>query len=284
MTDSKKIQWLVITDLDGTLLNHHDYDIEDALPAINKLRQQDIPVIFNTSKTFSETISLQNQIKIEAPFVVENGSCIYFPKSLYPDLKYSKIISSREQYWEIVLGQTHSAISDILELIDTPPSYYQLLSACSPEEASNLTGLSIKQAEQAISREFSEPLIWNGGDEKLALFKEQLKEHNLNTLQGGRFLHVLGNCDKGIATSKLKDILMTEEHKIKTIVLGDSANDAAMLEVADMSIIVNSPSNHHLQQMITPNIHTTQAAPAGWSEGIDTALLALKKSKYKELS
>ena len=38
MTHKKTTQWLVITDLDGTLLNHHSYATGNALPAIRKLK------------------------------------------------------------------------------------------------------------------------------------------------------------------------------------------------------------------------------------------------------
>ena len=46
-------QWLVVTDLDGTMLNHHSYDVEDARMAVLKLQDKHIPVILNTSKTYA---------------------------------------------------------------------------------------------------------------------------------------------------------------------------------------------------------------------------------------
>jgi len=279
MTNKKPIQWLVVTDLDGTLLNHHDYATDMALPAINKLQSLNIPIIFNTSKTFSESVSLQKKLNIQAPFIVENGSCIYLPKHLYTDINLNEQYQSRDDYWEIPLGMAHTKINNILKRIDTPASCYQLLSACNAEQAAALTDLSPSQAEQAISREFSEPLIWNAGNKELTIFKRQLNGHNLNTLQGGRFLHVLGNCDKGIALNKLKEILSTSEKQIKTIALGDSENDAAMLKQSDISIIVNSPSNHQLLNTLTPTIHSTKDAPEGWAESIYTALNILKDSQ-----
>lgn len=281
MTHNKLTQWLVVTDLDGTLLNHHSYATDNALPAIKKLQKMNIPIIFNTSKTFDEILALQNQLGIHDPFIVENGSCIYLPKSQYPKIFNEYEVDSREQYWELILGIKKSEISHILESIDTPAEYYQLLSACSTEEASQLTGLSAEQSEQAISRDFSEPLIWKSTDDDLQKFIKQLKVENLNTLQGGRFLHVLGSCDKGIATETLRDIILKQTlapiTNIKTITLGDSANDAAMLNAGDISIIVNSPSNHMLQKSITPDIQTIYEAPDGWAEGINAAINSIKE-------
>ena len=144
----------------------------------------------------------------------------------------------------------------------------------------SLTGLSKQQARQAISREFSEPLLWKSDAATLVNFKQQLAEHNLHTLQGGRFLHVLGNTDKGKASNILKEVYKSRNKSIKTIVLGDSANDAAMLEIADISIMVHSPSNHTLEQLIKPSIKTENEAPEGWAEGIGKALTKIEK--YEE--
>ncbi|MCG8099497.1 MAG: mannosyl-3-phosphoglycerate phosphatase, partial [Candidatus Thiodiazotropha taylori] len=35
--------WLVFTDLDGTLLDHHSYDFSPALPALRLLKENQIP-------------------------------------------------------------------------------------------------------------------------------------------------------------------------------------------------------------------------------------------------
>lgn len=103
-------QWLVFTDLDGTLLNHHNYSVEAALPCIQKLHQLDIPVIFNTSKTFHESVELQKLLQINAPFIVENGSSIYIPHSVSPELEVNQSLGN----WEMI----HSIASDFSLMAD----------------------------------------------------------------------------------------------------------------------------------------------------------------------
>jgi len=277
MNNNASTQWLVITDLDGTLLNHHSYDVDAAKSAIALLKTSNIPIVFNTSKTTAESITLQKELNICAPFIVENGSAIYIPKTLVdtpPDQA-----ESFDDFWLITLGKHQQEIREQLKQISTSESCYQLLSNCTVEQAVNLTGLSEQQAQQAISREFSEPLIWKSDAATLIKFKQQLAEHNLHTLQGGRFLHILGNTDKGKASNLLKKIYKSQYKSIKTIALGDSANDAAMLVIADISIMVHSPSNHTLEQLIIPSIKTENEAPMGWAEGIDKALTKIKKNK-----
>ena len=263
---SSKYQWLVVTDLDGTMLDHHSYDVNDARIAVLDLQRKGIPVILNTSKTYAETISIREMLGIQDAFIVENGSCLFLPKNQFE--KPNNAVE-RDEFWSLLLGATHQEICDVLQSIGLEAGTAVRLSQCTVEQAIELTGLDEAQAQQAIAREFSEPLIWREDDSSLLIFQQRLKQHDLTTLQGGRFLHVIGDCDKGRATQAL---IEQYTGNIKTIVLGDSANDAAMLSLGDISIIVNSPSNHQLQELITPDIQTQASAPEGWREAIVTAL------------
>jgi len=261
------LQWIVISDLDGTLLNHDTYSVNEAIDSIRVLQKNKIPVVFNTSKTYAETLAIRKQLDIHDPFIVENGSCIYLPVQQFTQMPDNAFL--RDDYWAIMLGQSHQTISDILDTIDTPSSCYTRLSQCTVEQAINLTGLSHDTVSLAINREYSEPVIWHTDESGLTDFKAQLKLHDLLTLQGGRFLHILGKCDKGRSTQKL---LGFYQQSVKSIILGDSANDTDMLSIADIPVIVNSPSNNDLLKTIIPVIQTTSCAPEGWSEAIHKAL------------
>lgn len=263
----QETQWLVITDLDGTLLNHDTYAFDKAQATIRLLQARKIPVILNTSKTYAETITIRKTLALHDPFIVENGSCLFIPRHLFSEQPAEA--KPYDNYWAIPMGKTREEISRIIESIDIAETLYTRLSQCSVEQAVTLTGLTPEQAKQAIARDFSEPLIWHADKITLDNFRQRLKSHNLTTLQGGRFLHVLGDCDKGRATRFLAKCYNDD---IKIIALGDSANDAAMLAEADISIIVNSPSNHQLTQLITPTLQTRASAPQGWAEAINKAL------------
>ena len=197
---------------------------------------------------------------------MENGSCLYLPKSGFEKPENA---AERDEYWSLVLGASHQVVNDVLQSIGLAEDAAVRLSQCTVEQTIELTGLNKAQAQQAIAREFSEPLIWREDDSSLLSFQHQLKQHGLTTLQGGRFLHVIGDCDKGKATQALIGFY---GDNVKTIVLGDSANDAAMLSVGDISVIVNSPSNHQLQELVTPDIQTQEPAPKGWREAIERSL------------
>jgi len=70
---------IVFSDLDGTLLDHRTYDYSPALPALAKLQEKQIPLVFCTRKTAAEMIPFRKEIKNKDPFIVENGGGIYIP-------------------------------------------------------------------------------------------------------------------------------------------------------------------------------------------------------------
>ena len=69
---------VIFSDLDGTLLDHQSYEFTAAQPAINFIKENQVPLILVSSKTKDEMIHYQSELGISGlPFVVENGSAIY---------------------------------------------------------------------------------------------------------------------------------------------------------------------------------------------------------------
>lgn len=264
--NSKAISWIVVSDLDGTLLGHDDYAFAEALPAIDQLRALDIPVIFNTSKTWQETLDIQQQLAIEAPFIVENGACLYLPKSQFEAPGDS---IARGSHWQLVLGMSVADIRQSLTTLNVPGEYMQRLSQMSPETVREVTGLSLTQAEQAMQREFSEPFLWKGPAAAFDELIHELKQHPLTLVQGGRFYHLTGHSNKADAITRLRDFYPS---LTGCIVLGDSANDAPMLLQAEIPVVVRAPGNASLLKYCDPPFITEAVAPAGWAEGISHAL------------
>ena len=98
---------VVFTDLDGSLLNEHDYGYEEALPALARIRAARVPLVFVTSKTRREVERLQAAMDLREPFVVENGGGIFFPVG-YDRLPPAAV--SREGYGLVSLGRPYGEI------------------------------------------------------------------------------------------------------------------------------------------------------------------------------
>ncbi|WP_299591814.1 mannosyl-3-phosphoglycerate phosphatase [uncultured Microbulbifer sp.] len=262
-------QWLIASDLDGTLLDHFSYSHQPADATLEQLESSGIPVILNSSKTRGEMLALRTALRNQHPFIVENGSAIMIPSGYFPH----KPELAREEagYWVLEPGARRADILAFLqqdaESHDTP---YLNFAAASSEEIVAATGLSLRDAEKANQRDYSEPLLWQGTEQQKQAFITRANAAGFTTLQGGRFLHVLGQTDKGRATRLLrKTYQQYTDRPCRLIASGDGPNDLDMLKVADIAIIVRSPAHpppslpHHPSLIVTQN-----TGPQGWADAI----------------
>ena len=81
----KRSQLIIITDLDGTLLDQETYGYEASRPAIQKVQSLQIPLIPCSSKTRGEIVALREELELEDPFISENGGAIYFLPGYFSD-------------------------------------------------------------------------------------------------------------------------------------------------------------------------------------------------------
>ena len=142
------------------------------------------------------------------------------------------------------------------------------------EQIVSNTGLSRDEAEAASSRRYSEALLWKDSDDKKQEFIDLLKQQGLHALQGGRFLSVLGaDADKGAALERLKQLYRPVLGDTPTVIaLGDSHNDEAMLNAADIAVIVANPAGKTPRVEGPEVIYSKASGPAGWNEVIQSLL------------
>lgn len=241
---------LIVTDLDGTLLDHHSYSFAPAEPALEEIARRQIPLIFASSKTRVEMLALQEELGLTAPFICENGAAI-----CEPDGTVEALVPPRDT----VLASLHA-------LREEKDFRFTGFADCSVEQVADMTGLTLEAAARAASREYSEPLLWEDEDERKAEFLALLAEHQLRGLQGGRFLSVAGQTDKGRALNCLRDRYGAS---ITVIALGDSPNDEDMLAAADIAVIIRSERSEAIQPAGPRRIvRTEQPGPQGWHEAM----------------
>ncbi len=279
--DSNNSQYIIITDLDGTLLDHDNYSFSAALPALEKLEQQQIPVIINSSKTSAEITTLRHQLNNSHPFIIENGSAIFTPAGYFKSNTSTTLNMSdgkNEPLEEIILGERRSKILDIINECGTHyQSEFVQYSQCSAEDIVTLTGLPLEDAKKSSERFYTEPLKWTGSESLKQEFIDDIKERGLHTLQGGRFLHVMGLTDKGQANQHIKALYhdfyasvnpSKKGNNVKVIALGDSHNDIAMLQAADIAVVIRSPHYPPPEFDHPHKIISNAYGPEGWNECI----------------
>lgn len=97
MTGPGEALRLVFTDLDGSLLDHHNYSYRDALPQLRALERLQIPVIPATSKTRSEISQLRDELANEHPFITENGAAVLIPVGYFAERPPATL--ERDGFW-----------------------------------------------------------------------------------------------------------------------------------------------------------------------------------------
>lgn len=266
------MNYLVYTDLDGTLLDHTTYQYSEALGDIHRLQKANIPIIPVTSKTKAELSELRSNIGLDGPFVVENGAAVYIPLSKAYGLDISecevdgdyaiKAFSENTVFWSSVIE------SLTVEL----PDAFRAFSQMDIDEIVALTGLSKKEAALAANRQFSDPIHWFGSEKELSELESYCERLSISVVKGGRFVHLIKGANKGLAVRWLTENFRQQFADAKTIALGDGENDLSMLAEVDYPVQIKSDTHDFPVFAASRLIRTTLTGPAGWAEAIQTII------------
>ena len=265
----ESLSWLVSSDLDGTLLDHHDYSWQAAKSAIRALKSRDIPIILNTSKTLSEVLHIQADMQLNSPVIVENGSAIFLPKNYVLEGQYNELSLAGEFYAK-TFGLEREYILQVAHDLRAKHQYeFEGFSDWSIDEISTNTSLSMDAAARAADKRFSEPFIWQDTEEKFEVFSAQLASQQINILKGGRFFHLQGQTDKAQPLLWLKDWCQQQGLAIEQVIcLGDNHNDVDMLNIADVAVCVKSPIAEIPLIKNQNIIYTKDYGPVGWNQAV----------------
>jgi len=266
-----KVNPVIFTDLDGTLLDLETYSYNGALPSIEQLRSQEMPIIFCSAKTRAEQEVYRQELQINDPFIVENGGAIFISKGYFPfDFEYHK---AKDGYQVIELGIPYNRIREILAQVrnDTGVNF-RGFGDMSVEEVASLTGLDLEAAQRAKAREYDETLNLEEAPEEINEVLNAIKGKGLNYTPGGRYYDVTGPNDKGKATRILIDLFNRKSGPIKTIGIGDSPNDLPMLSAVDIPILVQKPRGTW-EEIDIPHLRRAEGiGPEGWARAVEEIL------------
>ena len=255
---------VIFTDLDGTLLDQRTYSWAAAEPALRRIEELRIPLVFCSSKTRGEISTLRKHIGNEHPFISENGGGIFIPPGYFAGLETLPLTDGLST---IALGAPYALLrTEFVELRRKLNVAVRGFGDMSVAETAALTGLSLEETELARQRDFDEPFVFKAGVD--ARFLRAIEEAGRHWTRG-KLYHLMGDHDKGSAVRILHDMYAGRHAAVESAGLGDSFNDLPMLRAVDRPVLVRRPGGCIDPQVDFPGLAKTRGeGPAGWNEAV----------------
>lgn len=252
---------VILTDLDGCLLNKQDYDYSAALPTLDRLARIEIPLVLCSSKTEAEMTPLANTLHLGAtPITCENGGVVVW--------RNADGSTARQD----VLGASRTQILDLLDSL-RPTYQFRSFRDLDVEGIMQMTSLNREDATAANDRHCTEPLLWDDAPGAIDSFRKAIEDTGLTFTKGGRFWHVAGQTTKGAAMRRVLDRFESNSGQpVKSIAIGDSPIDQSMLNIADYPIGIPAPDGSVNVTVNDAGIIAEKPGAIGWAESVGKVL------------
>lgn len=259
---------VILSDLDGTLLDARDYSFRPAREALREIERLAIPLVLVSSKTRTEIEAVRGDLDNHHPFISENGGAMFIPVGyFFPPVPESR---ERDGYLVVELGTSYERLCAFLDRSAAEGNFrVRGFHSFDPEEVARLTGLKPDQASRAKEREYDEPFLFEGTPKEWGLLRQRAESEGLTLTRGGRFAHVTGPNDKGKAARILLNLYRARSPEIRSVAIGDAVNDLPLLEAADRAILVQKPDGFYDPEVRIPGLIRAPApGPVGWNEAV----------------
>ena len=257
-----KKKFLVVTDLDSTLLDNK-YNCDESKPALWYLRDLGMPLVLNSSKTIAEMENLAIHLGLHSPLVAENGGLLAVPNE------------RTGNYSVQIKGLSRKEILETAHNLRSQEGYkFEGFADWSDQELSKQSGLSISQCKLSRARLTTEPISWNDTELLRLEFADKLGAQGIRMLRGGRFWLLMGATDKADGVAFALEYYQKNEPDTDWLIiaLGDSANDTAMLESADIAVVLPHADGEHIFPKAPRVVHASFPASKGWNAAIISLL------------
>ena len=265
---SKK-QYVIFTDLDGTLLDKTTFKPGRANQTLKLCHECNIPVVFVSAKTRAEMEVQRRDLNNTSPFVSENGGGLYIPKDSFDiPLELESCDNYRCFRSNTTIVDLRKTLKDIAKRLGIRVLSFGEMSL---RQVMEITGLSRSGAVLAQMREFDEPFqIIDESPKKVRSIIAAINNNGYRYTEGGILHHIMGDFDKGDTLLILKKLYQKVNPEVKFIGLGDAFNDMPMLKIVDSPFLVRHPDGSHEDFPDIDNLIVTDGiGPEGFAEAVE---------------
>jgi mannosyl-3-phosphoglycerate phosphatase len=263
---------LVFTAIRNSLLDPRTGSFAEADEGLGELERHHIPLILVSSRTRAEVEPLRREMGHGHPFITESGGGIFFPDGYFnlkiPDAKRAG------RYLCVALGRPYKEVCEALDDVaeETGVGVAGFHHMGSREIAEN-TGLKLREAEMARSREFDEPFFFTSADEQaIARFVAAAKERGFTARPGETFWHFSSGCDSARAVRSLTKLFRDATRtKMRSVGIGPAADDLPWLRAVDHAVLLGgaeADSKNKNKIHSTDSSHDIASGTAGWNSSI----------------
>jgi mannosyl-3-phosphoglycerate phosphatase len=244
---------VVVSGIDGGLLDARTKDCDPARPAIAALARLGVPLVLCSGRPRAQVELVSRVFGLGAPLIVENGAALIVPDG---HLRGG------------VPGGRRDGACHVLRL---GPPREKLREALAEVSAS--ARVEVRLGPVARECEHTEPFLVESEEDAAALGREA-EARGLRVARGERFWYLCGGADKGLAVRTLLSLYEREGALPRVTALGAWQVDLPMLRAAHRPIVLPD-STGRVEPWLVTGVPHAELAPCGGPEGWNDAVLAV---------
>jgi mannosyl-3-phosphoglycerate phosphatase family protein len=267
---------VIFTAVEGALLDSKSQSWSAAAEALGEIERRRVPLILVSSGTRAELEPLRRKLEHGHPFITESGGGLFIPDGYFARRLEGAVRQGR--YFCVAFVRPYAdAVAAVEELAEESGASIVGYSQMTAREIAHNTGESVRQAELARQREFSERFFFAGGTEKVInKFEREAREGGWDAIRGEPFWELRSGNDEARALRHLMRLLRDALHtRLRAVAIGSNARDLSLLSAADQAVLLPQRGQEFdpvLTSRLPKAIPGEASGPAGWNQAVLKAL------------